>query len=236
MKDLVIVPLNRGQVLQAGKYCDEHTVPLPPMVEEQLRITEELSDEESIMATSASQCAWLMSLTQVLRPARVLELGTFTGVGALAFYEATKRTNAEIVTVDMSEKYLRIAKDAFKRHGATDRITVIKGNCLNVLHTLEGQFDLIYVDAEETEYEAYTRMILDHKLLSPRGVLIIDDTLLEGLVFDRSISKNFPEKIQEPYLAIADKMNQFNRFVASDPRITATLIPAFNGVTQIMWK
>jgi predicted O-methyltransferase YrrM len=60
--------------------------------------------------------------------------------------------------------------------------------------------------------------------------------LLEGLVFDRSISKNFPKQIQEPYLAIADKMNRFNRFVVSDPRITATLIPAFNGVTQIMWR
>jgi hypothetical protein len=70
MKDLVIVPLNKGQVLQAGKYCEEHSVPLPPVVREQLRITEELSDEESIMATSASQCAWLMSLTQVLKPAR----------------------------------------------------------------------------------------------------------------------------------------------------------------------
>jgi predicted O-methyltransferase YrrM len=46
------------------------------------------------------------------------------------------------------------------------------------LHTLEGQFDLIYVDAEEDEYEAYTRLILDHKLLSRRGVLIIDDSTL----------------------------------------------------------
>jgi predicted O-methyltransferase YrrM len=67
-----------------------------------------------------------------MEPGTVLELGTFTGVGALAFHEATKHTNAEIVTVDVSEKYLKIAEDAFKRHRATNRIRVIKGNCLNV--------------------------------------------------------------------------------------------------------
>jgi predicted O-methyltransferase YrrM len=67
-----------------------------------------------------------------MEPRTVLELGTFTGVGALAFHEATKQTKAEIVTVDMSDKYLRIAEDAFRRHGATDRIRAIKGNCLTV--------------------------------------------------------------------------------------------------------
>lgn len=97
-------------------------------------------------------CAWLMSFTQDLRPARsqyailttpmchqtdfvlatVLELGMFTGVSALALHEATRQTGAEIVTADVSEKYLKIAEDAFKRHGATDRIRVIRGDCLQV--------------------------------------------------------------------------------------------------------
>jgi hypothetical protein len=80
MKDLVIVPLNKKQVLRAAEYCEEYSVPLPPMLKEQLRVTEELSKEESIMAISASQCAWLMSFAQVLRPAR----GQY---GILQFYQ-----------------------------------------------------------------------------------------------------------------------------------------------------
>lgn len=60
--------------------------------------------------------------------------------------------------------------------------------------------------------------------------------LLEGLVIDPSIVKNFPEEIQVPYLAIADKMAAFNRYVAKEPRVTTTMIPLFNGITQIMWK
>jgi caffeoyl-CoA O-methyltransferase len=123
------------------------------------------------------------------------------------------------------------------------------------LPTLKGQFDLIYIDAAEEEYEAYTRFILDHRLLSPKGVILVDDgrpalilladflrltychlVLLEGLVVDGSIAKNFPQEIQAPYLAIADRMNEFNRCVTSDPRIEVTMIPVFNGMTQIMWK
>jgi hypothetical protein len=60
--------------------------------------------------------------------------------------------------------------------------------------------------------------------------------LLGGLVLSQSIAKRFPKEIQQPYLAIADKMNAFNRYVATEPRATATVIPVFNGVTQIMWK
>jgi caffeoyl-CoA O-methyltransferase len=178
--------------------------------------------------------------------------------------------------MDMSEKYLNYAEEAFRRHGATDRISTIKGPCLEMfvlvpnsrsvalrknylsrkidrLPTLTGQFDLIYIDAAEEEYEAYTRYILDNKLLSPRGVILVDDggfqeivrqvlilicwiVLLEGLVVDRSIAKAFPADIQEPYLAIADKMNAFNSYAASEPRVTTIMIPIFNGVTQIMWK
>lgn len=68
------------------------------------------------------------------------------------------------------------------------------------------------------------------------GTLTCVIVLLEGLVLDRSIAKNFPEEIQEPYLAIADKMNAFNAYAKSEPRVTTIMIPIFNGVTQIMWK
>lgn len=62
----------------------------------------------------------------------MLELGTFTGVSALAFYEATKDTLAEIITIDISERFLKIAQDAFNRYGATDRIHVVQGACLQM--------------------------------------------------------------------------------------------------------
>ncbi|EAW15303.1 O-methyltransferase [Aspergillus clavatus NRRL 1] len=236
MRDACMLPFTKEQIVTTGDYCEAHSSTLPAPILAQIQFTDKLSKDEVVMAPSPAQCAWLMSFTQVLAPKRVLELGTFTGVSALIFHEATKKTQAEIVSMDMSETYLKYAEDAFRRHGATDRIRTVQGPCLEMLPTLTGQFDLIYIDAAEEEYEAYTRYILDHKLLSPEGVILVDDVLLEGLVVDRSIAKNFPEEIQQPYLAIADKMNAFNRYAATEPRVTATMIPVFNGVTQIMWK
>lgn len=64
--------------------------------------------------------------------AAVLELGTFTGVSALVFYEATKDADVEVVSMDMSETYLQYAQDAFRRHGADHRIKTVKGPCLEM--------------------------------------------------------------------------------------------------------
>ncbi|KAF7597142.1 hypothetical protein BBP40_009480 [Aspergillus hancockii] len=252
MRDRCMLSFTKEQLTSVGEYCTLHSSPLPKSVEEQCRVTDERSQDEVVMAPSPAQCAWLMSFALASRPRRILELGTFTGVSTLAFYEGTRKTKAEIITVDMSEEYLQIAETAFRRHGATDRIQTIRGPCLEILPTITGEFDLIYIDAAEEEYEAYTRFVLDHKLLSAEGVMLVDDgtyirwfyffqanwwsVLLEGLVVDRSIVKEFPEEIQEPYLGIADQMNDFNRYARSDPRVEVTMIPLFNGVTQITWK
>ncbi|KAL4956621.1 S-adenosyl-L-methionine-dependent methyltransferase [Aspergillus filifer] len=236
MRDRCMLNLSKEQVLLTGEYCSSHSTALPKSVEEQLRLTDELSSDESVMAPSPSQCAWLMSFTRAVRPRRILELGAFTGVSTLCFYEGSRRTAAQIVSLDLSEEYLQIAEKAFQKYGADDRIQTMKGPCLKLLPTLRGQFDLIYIDAAEEEYEAYTRFILDKRLLSPNGVLLVDDVLLEGLVVDREIINNFPQEIQQPYLKIADGMQEFNGYPTSDSRVDVTLIPIFNGVTQIMWK
>ncbi|GAB1210892.1 hypothetical protein ATERTT37_000002 [Aspergillus terreus] len=166
----------------------------------------------------------------------VLELGTFTGVSALAFYEATKDTLAEIITIDISERFLKIAQDAFNRYGATDRIHVVQGACLQMLATLEGEFDLIYIDAANDEYEDYTRFILDNKLLSRRGVILVDDTLHEGTVFEDSLLEKMQKEKHPVYVSWADPVHNFNRYAASEERVYTTLLPIFNGVTQIMWR
>ncbi|KAL4972978.1 S-adenosyl-L-methionine-dependent methyltransferase [Aspergillus desertorum] len=236
MRDRCMLNLTKEQVDLVGEYCSSHSSPLPHSVQAQLTLTDKLSSDESVMAPSPSQCAWLMSFARALRPKRILELGTFTGISTLAFYEGTRKAASQIISLDLSEEYLQIAEEAFRRYGADDRIQTLKGPCLELLPTLRGQFDLIYIDAAEEEYKGYTQFILDNELLSPDGVLLVDDVLLEGLVVDREIIKNFPQEIQQPYLEIADGMNAFNGHPILDERVEVTMIPLFNGVTQIMWK
>ncbi|KAI9372464.1 S-adenosyl-L-methionine-dependent methyltransferase [Aspergillus egyptiacus] len=237
MRDRCMLSLTKPQVHQAGSYCSNHSTSLPQSIEEQLRRTDALSSAESIMAPSPAQCAWLMGFARALNPARVLELGTFTGVSTLSFYEGTRRRRAEITTVDLSEMYLRIAEEAFRRYDAMDRIRVVRGDCLEVLPTLPGPFDLIYIDAAEEEYKAYVRVILENRLLAPEGVMLVDDVLLEGLVVDgQSIVKQFPPEIQQPYLRVAEQMEEFNSWIVRDQRVEVTMVPVFNGISMIMWK
>ncbi|KAF9887241.1 hypothetical protein FE257_010369 [Aspergillus nanangensis] len=238
MKDTCILPLNKSQAARAGDYCTQHSAVLPSSVAEQARLTEKLFPDLADMAPSNPQCSWMMSFTRVLRPSRILELGTFTGVSALAFYEATRDTQAEITTIEMSEKFLQISGAAFAHHGADDRIQTVQGECLKMLPTLKGEFDLIYIDAANDEYEAYTRYILDHKLLSSRGVLLVDDTLHEGAVFDASLFDQLKEQYRDypQYPGWTGPIHKFNEYAVSDDRVVSTLLPIFNGVTQITWK
>lgn len=64
---------------------------------------------------------------------KVLELGTFTGISALAFYEATRDIGTEIVTLDVEKEFIAIAQTAFERYQATDRIKIIEGDCVKTL-------------------------------------------------------------------------------------------------------
>lgn len=116
---------------------------------------------------------------------------------SLALYEATRDIGSEIVTLDIEKEFIAIAKDAFQKYQATDRIEIIEGDCtqrwafssfsfkpygqfLMELHfgslsQLQGDFDLIYIDADQFQYETYVRVILDRKLLSPKGIILVDD-------------------------------------------------------------
>jgi protein-L-isoaspartate O-methyltransferase len=150
-----MLPFTKEQITIAGEYCAKNSSTLPVSILEQIKFTDKLHKDEVVMAPSESQCSWLMSFTQALRPKRsrlfhskapipidrgpstekvttVLELGTFTGVSALVFYEATNEAQAEIVSIDMSETYLKYAQDAFRRYGADHRIKTVKGPCLDM--------------------------------------------------------------------------------------------------------
>ncbi|KAL4756176.1 O-methyltransferase [Aspergillus foveolatus] len=110
--------------------------------------------------------------------------------------QCTRKAACQIINLDLSERYLQIAQEAFHRYGADDRIQTLKGPCANSsitrLPTLRGQFDLIYIDAAEEEYKGYTQL--------------------------------------------RNGMNAFNGHLILDERVEVTMIPLFNGVTQIMWK
>lgn len=105
----------------------------------------------------------------------VLEIGCFTGYSALAWYESTVSTQAEIITLELDPKMIAASRKTFDRYKLNDRVTLMEGAAQDSIEKLSGQFDIIFVDANKEGYEGYVKQILDKKLLSPRGFIMCDN-------------------------------------------------------------
>jgi caffeoyl-CoA O-methyltransferase len=160
---------------------------------------------------------------------RVLEIGLFTGYSALAMAEALP-DDGVVVACEIEPAVARMARESFGSSPAGRKITVKVAPALETLELLaaeastpETQFDFVFIDADKPGYLAYVEFLLDNTLLTPRAVIAVDNTLLQG----------------EPYLSGADvsvngsAIASFNAAVAADPRVEQVLIPLRDGITLI---
>ena len=111
------------------------------------------------------------------RPARVLEVGTAVGFSAILMSEYLPE-GSHITTIENYEKRIPIARNNFKRAGKEEQITLIEGDALEVMKTLEGPYDFIFMDAAKGQYIHWLPMIL--RLLSDGGILFSDNVLQDG--------------------------------------------------------
>lgn len=110
----------------------------------------------------------------------VLEIGSYSGFSALAWYEATVKQNSEIITLEIEQRMIDATKRTIERNNMQDRVTLLEGPAQDTLKSLQGTFDIVFVDADKEGYEGYVRTVLDNKLLSPNGIIICDNgTLIE---------------------------------------------------------
>ena len=119
----------------------------------------------------------LKTLLTMLRPARVLEVGTAVGFSALLMSEYLPE-GAHITTIEKYEKRIPIARQNFRRAGKEEQITLIEGDAMEVLRSLDGPFDFVFMDAAKGQYPHYLPEVL--RLLTPGGVLMSDNVLQDG--------------------------------------------------------
>ncbi|EGX45833.1 hypothetical protein AOL_s00117g38 [Orbilia oligospora ATCC 24927] len=226
-----------GQVEQAvDKYCEQQSLPVPSYItEHKLRSLEDLKDHDYMVPTLEIQ--FLMFLVGILDVETVLEIGCFTGYSALGFAEALKnKPNAKITTLEIDPKPILIARKAFKGQPEAQIIEILGGDAtasLNLLHGQSRSFDLIFLDANKEGYADYFNKILDLQMLSPRGVLVVDNVLWRGLVADRTPANPQGNEIS---LAKAEVMDSFNKLVKADDRVEQLVLPLFDGLSLIRLK
>ena len=144
----------------------------------------------------------------------------FTGYSALCFAEALP-VDGTVLTCEVDEESAALARQYFARSPVGEKIEVRMGPALDTMSHLKGPFDLIFIDADKINYVNYYRRALD--LLSPCGLILIDNVLWDGL------KQPAPDKKTAA-------IQELNRVVSSDPRVSAVLVTIRDGVLMVRLK
>ena len=163
--------------------------------------------------------AFLKVMTQIVGAKRILEIGMFTGYSALCFAEALPE-GGTVLTCEIDNESAALARNYFARSPHGKKIEIRMGPALDTMRSLTGPFDLIFIDADKTNYVNYYRRALD--LMSPNGVILVDNVLWDGEVLRQPPPDERTAAIQE-----------LNRIVAADSRVTAVLLTIRDGVLMI---
>jgi caffeoyl-CoA O-methyltransferase len=202
------------------QYATEHTSPEPAHLQELAEETRTATDAPGMMV-GRLEGRLLTALVAMLRPRLVLEIGTFTGYSALSMAEALP-PDGRIITCDISEKHLEIAGRHIRSSPYASSIDVRLGPALETIETLDGPFDLVFIDADKPSYPRYYEAVLPK--LAPGGVILVDNVLWSGEVVDG---------VGDPDDENVAAIRELNDRVAADERVECVMLTVRDGVNLI---
>lgn len=162
---------------------------------------------------------WILSL---VKPKRILEVGTAVGFSALLMAEYNP-VDCEIVTIENYEKRLPIARANFKAAGREEQITLLEGDALEILPVLEGHFDFIFMDAAKGQYIHFLPELL--RLLDSGGTLVSDNVLQDGDVIESRFA------VTRRNRTIHKRMREYLYEVTHHEELVSTVLPIGDGLT-----
>ncbi|MDG1779421.1 MAG: O-methyltransferase [Flavobacteriales bacterium] len=198
------------------RYSCDHTEVEPQVLQELHRETW----QKVIMPRMLSghlQGRFLSFLSKLIRPNRILEIGTFTGYSAICFAEGLS-ANGTIETIEVNEELNTIQDKYWAKAGITSQVIRHNGSALSVLPTLKEGFDMAFIDADKENYGKYYELTLP--LMRQGGVILLDNVLWSGKVVD-DVKGNDPE---------TRVLKELNAFIQKDDRVSNMLIPLRDGV------
>lgn len=165
--------------------------------------------------------SFLKVLLMLKKPARVLEVGTAVGFSALLMSEYVPE-ECRITTIENYEKRIPVARENFRRAGKEEQITLIEGDAAEVLGTLDGPYDFIFMDAAKGQYIHYLPDIL--RLLSPGGCLVSDNVMQDGDVIESRFA------VERRNRTIHARMREYLYELKHNDALTTSIIPLGDGV------
>ena len=188
-----------------------------PILEQGSRLTDEKFGIP--MQSSPEQLNFLNWWVSTTQPKFILEIGTYTGLSALAMAQALTE-DGKITCIDRDKRFTQLAKQLWQRANVSERIILHLGEAMPLLEEISRQrqsFDLVFIDANKSSYKVYYEMVLP--LLRKNGVVMVDNVLWHGRVLEQNDDSKATVAIRA-----------FNRYIFNDKRVKITLLPIGDGM------
>ena len=203
--------------LEIQEYCEAHT-----SAESNLLKTINRDTHAQVlmprMLSGQMQGRVLAFISQMIKPERILEIGTYTGYSALCLAEGLTKTG-QLTTIDINEELETRVRNHFTQSVYSSQIDFKIGNALEIIPTLPHSFDLVFIDADKINYSKYYDLVFDK--VKPGGFILADNVLWSGKI----LAPN-PDKDTRAIL-------EFKKKVAKDGRVENVLLPIRDGIMVV---
>ena len=203
---------------EINEYIEAHTTDETPLLYELNRETHQKTFYPNMLSGKV-QGKFLEMIVAMLKPERILEIGTFTGYSALAMAKALPE-NVSLITVDRNEETASFAKRYFDKYEGNAKIKFIEGDAREIIPSLNETFDLIFIDADKSQYTEYYELAFPK--LKKGGFFLADNVLWGG----KAVEDKRPDK---ETLGI----RSFNDHISDDNRVEQVLISIRDGLLLI---
>ena len=170
------------------------------------------------MISGAFQDRVLSMIAKLVNPKTILEIGTYTGYSALCLAEGLQEDGI-IFTIDKNEELETLQNKYFEKSGFRNQIQQLVGDATQIIPTIDKKFDLVFIDADKSNYINYFHLIIDK--MNPGGIILSDNVLWSGKIVEPLNPKDLDTKI----------LLEYNRLLNTDHRIETVLLPIRDGLT-----
>lgn len=170
------------------------------------------------MLSGHLQGRFLSMISRMICPGKILEIGTYTGYSALCLCEGLK-VGGKLITLDINEELETLTQRYFDQSEFSSQIDYRIGNALDIIPTLTDTFELVFMDADKSNYTNYFNLCINK--VRPGGFILADNVLWSGKVVDKEL-----KKIDKDTQALLD----FNNMVHEDERVSNILLPIRDGL------
>ncbi|MDB8789720.1 O-methyltransferase [Romboutsia sp. 1001216sp1] len=185
-----------------------------------LKELEDYAHENNVPIIHKEVSELLKVLLKMKKPKRILEVGCAIGYSSILFASILGE-DVEIITVERNEKMIEKAKENIKLAGFENNITILEGDAEEKLKEVQGEFDIIFLDAAKGQYQLFYDMVIDK--LKVDGLLISDNILYQGMVAHDSF-------VIRRKKTIVKRMRSYLDYISNCDYLTTSLIPIADGV------